>query len=354
MIDEYNRQTDSGIVDYDSHNIKWNDSLLTLSKRKLKIKFDNNDVHIAYYRPFSKNHFYNEALLIERVYQMPRIYPYGHKNLTICVSGVGVKKEFSCLMTDCPTDLEIVGKSQCFPLYWYDVKDVSSDSKQSKLMEFEHSEPICRDGISQFARNEAAKKYGIAISSEDIFFYIYGYLHSPEYRNMFSDDLKFSLPKIGLVDSYDDFIAFSKAGRELSELHTRYEDVEPYLGVRINGDAPIEAILGKTDLHRVTKIKLVPDKRRLVYNEYIIIDDIPDEAFEYVINGRSALGWLVDRYQITTDKESGIVNDPNEYAGSTYILKLILSIINVSVKTMEIVRNLPSIGLDKQTGDCCE
>ena len=104
-------------------------------------------------------------------------------------------------------------------------------------------------------------------------------------------------------------------------------------------------------MHRVTKMKLVPDKHRLIYNEYITIDDIPDEAFEYVINGRSALGWLVDRYQITTDKESGIVNDPNEYAGSTYVLKLILSVINVSVKTMEIVKGLPSIGLNKNAGD---
>ena len=98
-------------------------------------------------------------------------------------------------------------------------------------------------------------------------------------------------------------------------------------------------------------MKLVPDKHRLIYNEYITIDDIPDEAFEYVVNGRSALGCIVDRYQITTDKESGIVNDPNEYAGSTYILKLVLSVINVSVKTMEIVKNLPHTSFKDDNDD---
>lgn len=282
---------------------------------------------------------------------MPRLFPEKQSNLLICVNGLGGKKEFSCIMTRDITDIQLMANGQCFPLYWYDIKDALSDSKQSKLMEFEQSAPVRHDGISQFARDEAQKKYGVPVSSEDLFFYVYGYLHSPEYRSMFSDDLKLSLPKIGFVDSYDDFTAFSEAGRKLSELHTRYEDVEPYQGVRINGNAPVEDIIGKTDLHHVTKMKLIPDKHRLVYNEYITIDNIPDEAFEYIVNGRSALGWIVDRYQVTTDKESGIVNDPNEYAGSTYILKLILSVINVSVKTMDIVKNLSSIGLDKCVGD---
>lgn len=282
---------------------------------------------------------------------MPMIYPLGYDNLTICVSGIGVKKDFSCLMTNCPTDLEIVGKSQCFPLYWYDIKCTSIEPNQSRLVDFKCLKPMRHDNISQFAINEAKKKYNAVISSEDLFFYIYGYLHSPEYRNMFSDDLKLSLPKIGLVNSYEDFMAFSNAGRVLSDLHTKYEEVEPYCGIRINGDAPIETFLTKANLHHVTKMKLIPEKHRLIYNEYVTIDDIPNEAFEYIVNGRSALGWVVDKYQITTDKESGIINDPNEYAGSTYILNLVLSVINVSVKTMEIVRNLPSIGLDKCAGD---
>ena len=351
MSDEYNRQVITGVKEIDKQKISWTDGLNTSFVKRKKLIWDKSSVCIACYRPFTHMWLSSDPQFIERTYQMPRLFPYNKSNLLICVNGLGGKKEFSCMMTGEITDIQLMANGQCFPLYWYNVKDTMSDSKQSKLMEFEHFEPIRHDGISQFIRDEAQNKYGVDVSSGDLFFYVYGYLHSPEYRSMFSDNLKLSLPKIGLVNSYDDFMAFSEAGRKLSDLHTKYEDVEPYYGVRINGDAPIEDILGKTNIHHVTKMKLVPDKHRLIYNEYITIDDIPNEAFEYVVNGRSALGWIVDRYQITTDKESGIVNDPNEYAGSTYILKLVLSVINVSVKTMEIVKNLPSIGLDKDMGE---
>lgn len=351
MSDEYNRQVITGVKEIDKQKISWTDGLNTSFVKRKKLIWDKSSVCIACYRPFTHMWLSSDPQFIERTYQMPRLFPYNKSNLLICVNGLGGKKEFSCMMTGEITDIQLMANGQCFPLYWYNVKDTMSDSKQSKLMEFEHFEPIRHDGISQFIRDEAQNKYGVDVSSGDLFFYVYGYLHSPEYRSMFSDNLKLSLPKIGLVNSYDDFMAFSEAGRKLSDLHTKYEDVEPYYGVRINGDAPIEDILGKTNIHHVTKMKLVPDKHRLIYNEYITIDDIPNEAFEYVVNGRSALEWIVDRYQITTDKESGIVNDPNEYAGSTYILKLVLSVINVSVKTMEIVKNLPSIGLDKDMGE---
>lgn len=351
FLEEYKVQKASGKIIYDTSKISWNSSLLKDVSDGVDHPFKEQYVSLSTYRPFCRYFLYNDPEIIYETAAMPRFYPRGCKNLTICTSSVGDKKDFSCLMTDCPTDLHFVGTTQCFPLYWYDVKDTLSESKQSKLMDFEQSAPVRHDGISQFIRDEAQKKYGVDVSSEDLFFYVYGYLHSPEYRSMFSDNLKLSLPKIGLVNSYDDFMAFSEAGRKLSNLHTKYEDVEPYYGVRINGDAPIEDILGKTNIHHVTKMKLVPDKHRLIYNEYITVDDIPDEAFEYVVNGRSALGWIVDRYQITTDKESGIVNDPNEYAGSTYILKLVLSVINVSVKTMEIVKNLPHTSFKDDNDD---
>lgn len=107
----------------------------------------------------------------------------------------------------------------------------------------------------------------------------------------------------------------------------------------------MDRTLQLTDLHEVTKIKLVPDKRRLIYNEHITIDDIPQEAFDYIVNSRNAIAWLVDQYQVSTDKESGIINDPNKYTGGTYILKLVLSVINVSVKTQNIIKYLPQINL---------
>ena len=284
MIEFYNNQLGQD-PEYNKTKIGWSRSLIRLCSKGARLDYNQEFIVSAQYRPFYKQYYYSDKRLTESPGHMPRIYPQGCENLTICVSGVGVKKDFSCLMTNHPTDLEIVGKSQCFPLYWYDVKDILSESKQSKLMDFEQSVPVRHEGISQFIRDEAQKKYGVDVSPEDLFFYVYGYLHSPEYRSIFSDDLKLSLPKIGLVNSYDDFMAFSEAGRKLSELHTKYENVEPYNGVRVNGNAPIEDILSKTNLHHVTKMKLIPDKYRLIYNEYITIDDIPNEAFEYVVNG---------------------------------------------------------------------
>ena len=276
---------------------------------------------------------------------MPRIYPDGVDNLTICVSGVGVKKDFSCLITNAPTDLEIVGKSQCFPLYWYQMVEVSSDPKQRTLMGFETYEPRRHDGISDYALQEAKKRYGDLVTKEDIFYYVYGYLHSPDYRKAFSDDLKLSLPKIGFVESYNDFLSFSKAGRKLADLHLNYETVQQYEKVRVVG---VEYPPESDSIYRVTKMRLDPESRTLKYNDRITIENIPDEAFQYVVNGRNPLAWMVDQYQYSVDKESGIVNDPNEYAGPKYIFDLVLKLIIVSVETMRIVNSLPKLDFSQQ------
>ena len=247
-------------------------------------------------------------------------------------------------MTNRPTDFHLVGSSQCFPLYWYEDRRASGGNpKQAVLFGFEGCETVRHDGISDWALAEARKRYGQPVTKEDLFYYVYGYLHSPDYRRAFADDLRLSLPRVGLVDRYEDFRAFSGAGRELAGLHTRYEEAPPYNDVTISGGASVEDVLSRADLHRVTKMRLYPDERRLVYNEFVEIRDIPEEAFGYVVNGRSALGWLVDQYQVTTDKESGIVNDPNGYAGGTYVLRLVLSVITVSVETMRIVGGLPRL-----------
>lgn len=345
LLNEYERQTELGIIEYNLQKISWNSSLIEDSQNKKKHVFNEKFIKKSIFRPYCKQYLYEDVDLIYETAAMPRIYTNDVSNLTICVSGVGVKKDFSCIMTNCSTDLEIVGKSQCFPLYWYDVHQSKiNNSKQTKLFESNDEKIIRHDGISDYALKIVSKNYGAQnITKEDIFFYVYGYLHSPGYRSTFSNDLKFSLPKIDFVDSYEDFKIFSDAGRKLSDLHTGYEDVEPYMDVKINGEVDISKILSHVDLHRVTKMKLIPESHKLIYNEYITIENIPQEAFEYIVNGRSAIGWLVDQYQVSTDKESGIVNDPNEYAGGTYILKLVLSVINVSVKTMEIVRSLPHL-----------
>ncbi len=346
MIDEYNSQTASGKIVYNPEKISWSGTLEACFKRGDKAVFDPEKVRPSSYRPFSKRWFYSDSMVIEGVYQNPRLFPTPDTdNLLICIPGVGVKKDFSCLMTDRMTDLEIVGKSQCFPLYWYeDQSEVRNKNKQKSLLD--DSESLIRhDGVSDYALRYAQKKYGNSVTREDIFFYVYGYLHSPEYAKAFSADLKLSLPRIDFVDEVDDFWAFSKAGRELAKLHLNYEDVEAPEGLTFSGKSDIEDLLRNGDMCRVNKMRLFPEKRKLTYNQHLTIENIPEEALEYVVNGRSALGWIVDQYQHKKDKQSGIVNDPNEYAGGEYILKLVLSVIGVSVKTMEIVNSLPSLNL---------
>ena len=349
MISFYNQCVDNGVKSLDSNKISWSSSLDSYFDRKEKLMPDIDCVKIAVYRPFVKSHLYLYPKIIHRMGQNDCIFPpNGESNLAICVPGVGVKKDFSCIMTSTHTDLNIITMGQCFPLYWYESTQPILNSGQTTLMDNPTS-IIRHDGISDYALTVIQKIYGPNITKEDIFFYIYGYLHSPEYRILFSDDLKFSLPRIGFVSNIKDYNKILQAGRELAYLHTHYEEVEPYMGVKIEGNISLENILSKKDLHRVTKMRLYPEERKLVYNEYITIYDIPQDAFRYVVNGRSALGWLVDQYQITVDKESGIVNDPNEFAGGTYILRLVLSIITVSVETMRIVDSLPKLDFKEES-----
>lgn len=180
-------------------------------------------------------------------------------NLLICAPGVGVKKDFSCLITERMTDLEIIGKSQCFPLYWYESRsEMRSKNKQRSL--FDNSESIIRhDGISDHALKLAKSKFGDPVNKEDIFFYIYGYLHSTEYREAFSADLKLALPRIHFVDNFDEFHSFSLAGRNLAEPHLNYENVEPPETLAFTGTKNIDDHLKDPEKCRVDKMILKPD-----------------------------------------------------------------------------------------------
>ena len=217
---------------------------------------------------------------------------------------------------------------QCYPLYYYE------GSAQGSLFG-ENLER--RDGISDYILTEARKRFG-DVSKEDIFYYVYGFLHLRSYREKFSAELKKSLPRIILTDK---FWEFSRAGRDLAKIHLNYETQEP--------PAQVEVIGGGD--YRVKKLRFARDDRTtLIYNEHITIKNIPPRSFEYVVNGRSPLEWIIDRYQIKTDTASGIINNPNawasEHGDEKYILNLILSCITVSLKTLDIVENLPEIDFD--------
>jgi len=326
-------------IDTDAQKISWSSSLIPNVERGNVADFQPEKILLSTYRPFFKQYLYFGDKMIHRRGQMQEFFPTpAIKNLIICISGIGASKNFSILITDCIPDIQLQFNGQCFPLYYYEESQKSSPTLFDAGSE---NEFIRRDGVSDFILERAQKMYGNRVTKEDIFYYVYGILHSPEYRTRFANDLKKMLPRIPLVDELREFWLFSKAGRELAELHINYETVPPYDGVTVIGT---EKGLFNVDKMRFPK---KGQKDTILYNGYITISNIPDKAYDYVVNGKSAIEWIMERYQITTHKESGITNDPNDWAKEVgnprYILDLLLSVINVSVKTVGIVEALPEL-----------
>lgn len=352
----------------DDTEISWTVNLKKAAKDNKDISQDDSAQICSSYRPFSIQHLHYQRELIERPGQWDKIMPREVNNTVICVSGVGSSKDFSAILTDTIPDIQLMANGQCFPLYWYEENKVQKPS----LFDFgtEVSDKfIRRDGITDWILKEVRKRFGNAkaITKEHIFYYVYGILHSPQYRERFAADLKKSLPRIPIVDDVQDFMAFYKAGKALAELHLNYEQVPPSSDVTTNiADAVYKEPTDnepigytKYDHFFVDKMvfpkvrneagKLVPDKSRIIYNGNITIENIPDKAYEYIVNGKSAIEWIMECYAVTQDSKSLITNDPNdwskEHGNPTYIYDLLLSVINLSVQTVDIVNSLPKLKL---------
>ena len=330
-------------VDADSTKISWTRGLRNKAKNGIIAKKEK-DLRISSYRPFSIQSLCFDEMFIESPGLSNLLFPtLDIENLIICLSGIGASKGFTALITDKVPCLDMVEKGQCFPLYWYE------ETKQEKTLFDSLAEPenefyARRDAISDFALNQARKQYGSKTTKEDIFYYVYGFLHNPDYRTEFAADLKKMLPRIPFVGDSTIFWKYVKAGRELAQLHLHYEDyANEAAGVTVNINNAVY------DNFEVTKMRFASkeDKSTIIYNPFITITGIPVEAYEYVVNGRSAIEWIMESYQIKTHKQSGIVNDPNDWAREhnkpRYILDLLLSIITVSVRTVEIVKGLPKV-----------
>lgn len=339
--------TASAIID--SKNIKWTSSLFAHLGRGAQLNLRAERFVCSTYRPFFKAWLYFDESLIHRKGQIEAIFPLEDlaiENRIICVPGKGGNKGFSALMLNTVPDLNLapgMGGYQCFPMYLYD--DVSSDDDQAGLFS-KAKAPKRRDAITDeaLAHFQAACS-GEDITKEDLFYYVYGLLHSPDYCERYADNLGKELPRIPRVKTAADFWAFSKAGRELARLHLNYDAVPTYDGVTVTG--------GKTaGDYRVEKMRYGAKKDRttLVYNDKITVSGIPLGAYEYVVNGKPALDWVVERQCVKTDEDSGIVNDANDWAIETmknprYPLELFLRVITVSLETMKIVRGLPKLDI---------
>lgn len=367
MIDFYNQQQQAyqkavksnpdlsveDFIDTDPTKISWTVNLKKDIERKITHTY-KDDIRYSMYRPFSKHLLYYDKPLIERIGISPKLFPTpNHRNLVICVSGIGSNKDFSSIITENIPDYQLQFNCQYFPLYWYD----DSTADIADLFSAQQSDAdryVRRDGVTDWILSTARKQYGSLVTKEDIFYYVYGILHAPDYRTTFTADLKKSLPRLPLVESPDDFWAFSRAGRSLAELHLGYEHVEPYAGCHtVNSTtSDDDAINYRVDKMRFGKLdSKTADKRIIHYNAGITIENIPLEAYDYVVNGKSAIEWVMERYAVKTDPASQIENNPNdwcrEHDDPKYIYNLLLRIITVSLETMKIVRSLPKLKLEE-------
>lgn len=333
-------------IDSDASKISWTRALRRSAANGSTIKYDDASVRESMYRPYTKTNLYYGDGLVESPGQWGKLFPDNADNIVIMVSGVGHQKPFSAFIVDRIADLQVLDKDQCFPMFWYEENKLDGGS----LFDDDNAQWIQREGITDWILKEARSRYKSSqITKNHIFYYVYGVLNSLDYQKRFVSDVKKALPRIPLVDSLEDFLAFYKAGKQLAELHLNYESVKGYDGVNVIGDQ--EASAGY-DYFRVEKMRFPAKERKdtIIYNGDIRIECIPAKAYEYVVNGKSAIEWIMERYAVTVDGSSLIKNDPNDWAiehkKPRYILDLILSVINVSIQTVDIVNSLPKLKFD--------
>ncbi len=338
LVGQYNQDVKDKNRTLDNTKIKWSSSLDAHFARGQFLEYSLGQIREGLYRPYTKTSVYFDSKLNHRPSLLFSLYPTPkHSNLVIVLTGAGATKQFSSLISNFLPDLEVISKGQCFPLYWYEQRD-PNDNALGLDLDARDGDYIRHDAITDWALKQFRRNYNDpCISKEDIFYYVYGVLHSPEYAQRFEANLKKELPRIPFARRFWDF---SRAGRELAEWHLHYETVQPYELTEVSDGEPD---------YRVEKMRFVSKEKKstIIYNKTITLSGIPAEAHEYIVNGKSALEWVLERYQVTTDKDSGIANDPNdwceEHGNLRYIIDLVKRVVRVSVETVRIVKNLPPL-----------
>ena len=348
MIEFYNSQIGVEHPDMDPTKIAWGDGLKSLLRRKIQVGYSTTAARLSVYRPFCKQHVYFDAPLNERQYQLPKLFPTpAHENVAITLPGPGSAGEFYALAIDMIPALGVATSLQVFSLYTYEPVVEDDGGLNLNLGGGEVVDGYTRkENITDATLAAYRSTYGDeGIAKEDIFYYIYALLHHPEYREKYAADLKKMLPRIPLVKG---FWEYSRAGRALAELHLGYESVDPYPLDEVASSPAPEDLEERFEFYRVQKLQFGPkkDKTRIKYNGHLTLKGIPDEVYNYILMGnRSALEWVIDRYQVKTDKKSLITNDPNDYCRAVnnprYIVDLIKRLVTVSLETQKLVGTLP-------------
>ncbi|MDB9323447.1 helicase [Nodularia spumigena CS-591/04] len=329
QVIKWSRRNDSSIkiddfIIYDDTQLSWSRDLKLDLKRGKFAEFSEVKLRHSLYRPFTCSFLFFDRILNEEVYVFPSIFPTPEteeENQVIWLK-VGSEIPFFPLVVNRIPDLLPQGGSQCFPFYTYDEDGTNR-----------------RENITDWALEEYRNHYqDTTITKWDIFYYTYSVLHHPDYRERYAANLKRELPRIPFAP---EFHPFAIAGKQLAEIHINYEKQPEYRLKHLeNKDLPID--------WRVEKMRLSKDKTQIKYNDFLTLTGIPPEAFTYRLGNRSALDWIIDQYQVTTDKRSGITNDPNRLDDEEYIVRLIKQVVTVSLETMKIVKSLPDLGLPKE------
>ena len=347
-------------IDYDPISIKWTRALKKELAKGAVHSFNASNVVKATYRPYSKQWLYFDKYFNEEVLQNKKIFPdHLLDNLVIVFKQRWQSYGYPAFISNCVVELQPDGGTQCFPLYLYEELVIDVNDSQRNLFSqvaserFKRRDAITDDGLQHF--QEAYP--GEEIRKEDIFYYIYGLLHSQVYRDRYADNLSKELPRIPRVKTAEGFWRFSEAGRELAHWHLNYETIEAYKAtVEEKGDKSDRVAFYRVEKMKHPKVKndegkSVNDLTTVIYNSRITVSDIPVEAYDYVVNGKPAIEWVIERQCVKTDKDSGIVNDANDWANETmndprYPLDLLLRVIRVSLETNRIVASLPALDID--------
>ncbi|WRB71958.1 DEAD/DEAH box helicase [Helicobacter pylori] len=313
---ELYKQLNDKEITTDKTKIAWTDDLKNnLIKNKNLQESHKDRIRLALYRPFSKQWLYFDKNLNERQYQLPKIFPNKHAQNVVINTGVGNGKNFSALVSDFISDFSLISPNQAYPLYYYD--DLGNRHY----------------AISGYALNLFRKHYeDISIAEEEIFYYIYAILHHKGYLEKYKNSLTKEDPRIALSE---DFKELSVLGKELAKLHLNYESGEMHASVEYKTLMNAE----EKGYYDVETMKKIGD--RINYNNNIAITKIPKKAFDYVVNGKSAIDWVIERYKKkTTDEDSLIENNPNDYKGGKYIFELLCRVIKLSEKSVDLIEKI--------------
>ncbi len=314
--DRYKHLNDREITT-DKTKIAWTRTLKQEFIKNKNLQESHKDrIRLALYRPFNKQWLYFDKNLNEEQSQLPKIFPDKDAQNVVINTGVGNGKNFSALVSDCISSCDLISHNQAYPLYYYD--DLGNRY----------------NAISGYALNLFRKHYqDNSIAEEEIFYYIYAIFHHKDYLEKYKNSLTKEDPRIGLSK---DFKELSILGKELAKLHLNYESGEMHTSVEY------KTLMNAEQEGYYDVIQMKKDKKgdRIIYNHHITITQIPQKAFDYVVNGKSAIDWVIECYSITKDKDSLIENNPNHYAGGKYIFELLCRVITLSVKSVDLIEKI--------------